>query len=102
LGLKLEVYKILFVSSLPPGSKLEILGCVYDDADFIRFDLQCHPTVRLRHKVETLRNISLHINPRFIEHTVVFNTMENGEWMEETKESRMALKQGADFKLVIR
>jgi tectonin beta-propeller repeat-containing protein 1 len=87
---------------MPPGSKLEITGCIYDDADYIRFDLQCHPTVRLRHKVETLRNISLHINPRFNEKMVVFNTMEAQQWMEEVRENRITLKQGADFKLVIR
>lgn len=46
------------------GSILEIYGSIYDDADQIRFDLICHPTVRVRHKIEKLRQIVLHLNPR--------------------------------------
>lgn len=53
-----------FSNRMPPGTELEIRGCVYDDADQIRFDLQCHPNIKVRHKVEKLRMIAMHINPR--------------------------------------
>lgn len=46
------------------GSSLEISGCIYDDADHVRFDLQCHSTVKQRLKLEKLRHVALHINPR--------------------------------------
>lgn len=49
---------------MPRGSELEITGCVYDDADQIRFDLQCHPTIKMGVKVEKFRVIAMHINPR--------------------------------------
>lgn len=53
-----------FLISMPLGSELEISGCVYDDADQIRFDLQCHPTIKMGVKVEKFRVIAMHINPR--------------------------------------
>ncbi|XP_038118862.1 tectonin beta-propeller repeat-containing protein [Culex quinquefasciatus] len=85
------------------GSRLEISGFVYDDADHIRFDLQSHPTVRVRHKMESQRNISLHINPRFNERITVFNCMEGSHWNEdERREGRMLFATGAEFKLEIR
>ena len=49
---------------MPRGTELEITGCVYDDADQIRFDLQCHPNIKCWHKVEKLRVIAMHLNPR--------------------------------------
>ncbi|XP_055626940.1 tectonin beta-propeller repeat-containing protein [Toxorhynchites rutilus septentrionalis] len=85
------------------GSCLEISGFVYDDADQIRFDLQSSPTVRARHKMESQRNIPLHINPRFNEKITVFNSMESSHWIEDEKrDGRMLFSPGAEFKLVIR
>lgn len=46
------------------GSSLEITGCIYDDADHVRFDLQCHSAVKQRLTLEKLRQVALHINPR--------------------------------------
>lgn len=54
----------IFNYSMPSGTELDITGCVYDDADQIRFDLQCHPNIKLRVKVEKFRVIAMHINPR--------------------------------------
>lgn len=51
-------------NSMPIGSILEISGCVYDDADQIRFDLQCHPFMLVKHKVEKHRRVAFHLNPR--------------------------------------
>lgn len=48
------------------GSSLEILGCIYNDADHVRFDLQCHSSVRQRIKLEKSRHVALHINPRYV------------------------------------
>lgn len=55
-------------NGMPIGSILEVTGCVYDDADQIRFDLQCHPTVTtlLKHKIEKYRRVMFHINPRYL------------------------------------
>ncbi|XP_058061619.1 tectonin beta-propeller repeat-containing protein [Anopheles bellator] len=84
------------------GSRLEITGFVYDDADQIRFDLQAHPTVRVRHKPESQRNIPLHINPRFNENLTVFNSMLASQWNEdEIRDRRVSFAPGAEFKLEI-
>lgn len=53
-------------NSMPVGSILEISGCVYDDADQIRFDLQCHPVMLVKHKVEKHRRVAFHLNPRYV------------------------------------
>lgn len=57
-------YFVQIPNGLSPGDEIEINGCVYDDADHIRFDLQSHPIYRVRHKVEKLRQVLLHLNPR--------------------------------------
>lgn len=49
---------------MPCGSELIISGCVYDDADQIRFDLQCHSSLKVGVKVEKHRVIAMHLNPR--------------------------------------
>lgn len=87
---------------MPPGSEIEIFGCIYDDAHQIRFDLLCHPTIKPRHKLEYNRQIPLHINPRFNEKEVVFNSMENSEWKAELQNTNMVFALGAEFKLTIR
>lgn len=46
------------------GSVVQISGCVYDDADQIRFDLQCHSLMVAKHRVEKLRRVAMHLNPR--------------------------------------
>lgn len=60
-------------NGMPIGSILEVTGCVYDDADQIRFDLQCHPVVFVKHKVEKHRRVMCHINPRLVQ--VFYNDM---------------------------
>ncbi|XP_035793382.1 tectonin beta-propeller repeat-containing protein-like [Anopheles albimanus] len=84
------------------GSQLEIHGFVYDDADQIRFDLQARPTMRLRHKLESQRNIPLHINPRFNEKITVFNTMSASQWSEdEIRDKNVWFAPGTEFRLTI-
>lgn len=39
------------------GSSLEIKGCIFDDASQIRFDLQCHSTLKTRFIVEKMRQV---------------------------------------------
>lgn len=56
-------YSKLF-NGMQVGGTLEITGCIYDDADHVRFDLQCHSTAKQRIKLEKLRQVALHINPR--------------------------------------
>lgn len=95
-----------YLAKLPNGMKvgsvLKITGCVYDDADQIRFDLQGHATVKMRHKPEYFRNMPLHINPRFHERCVVLNSMEMSNWEAEIRESRMIFSPGKEFELVIK
>ncbi|XP_055708110.1 tectonin beta-propeller repeat-containing protein [Phlebotomus papatasi] len=95
-------YHVPLSNGLTPGTELEIFGCVYDDADHIRFDLQCHPTVKVRHKVESQRHVLMHLNPRFNEKEIIVNSMENSQWMTEIRDSRMVFSQGGEFKLTIR
>lgn len=57
-------YHNTLYNGMEVGTVLEIFGCVYDDADQIRFDLQCHSTVIAKHKVEKYRRVSFHLNPR--------------------------------------
>lgn len=87
---------------MPCGSELIISGCVYDDADQIRFDLQCHPNVKQIVRVEKLRIISMHLNPRFNERTTVLNSMNDSEWLEEIRNDKMLFAPGASFTLKIR
>lgn len=89
-------------NGMPVGSLLKITGCVYDDADQIRFDLQGHATVQLRHKPEYFRNMPLHINPRFSERCTVLNSMEMSNWEQELRDSRMVFSPGKEFELVIK
>ncbi|KAM7358465.1 tectonin beta-propeller repeat-containing peroxin 23 [Cochliomyia hominivorax] len=94
-------YNTLY-NGMPRGSELEISGCVYDDADQIRFDLQCHPTIKMGVKVEKFRVIAMHINPRFNEKNIVLNTMENSEWQDETRYDKMVFAPGERFNLKIK
>ncbi|XP_068143293.1 tectonin beta-propeller repeat-containing protein [Drosophila tropicalis] len=95
-------YNTLY-NGMPCGTELEISGCVYDDADQIRFDLQCHSTVRvLPHRVEKHRVIAMHLNPRFNERTTVLNSMKASEWLEEIRNDKMVFAPGATFTLKIR
>lgn len=87
---------------MPPGAEIIVTGCVYDDADYIRFDLQSHPTIRIRHKVESQRHVQLHINPRFSEKETILNSMENSEWQTEIRDRRILFTQGGEFQLRIR
>lgn len=57
-------YSNTLYNGMSVGTILEISGCVYDDADQIRFDLQCHPMVIAKHKVEKYRRVAFHLNPR--------------------------------------
>lgn len=95
-------YQTSLVNGMPIGSVLEITGCIFDDADQIRFDLQCHSILKTRFIVEKMRRIACHINPRFNEKMIVFNTMENSEWMEESRSDQVIFSAGAEFKLIIR
>ncbi|XP_055609024.1 tectonin beta-propeller repeat-containing protein [Uranotaenia lowii] len=96
-------YLMALNNGMPIGSCLEISGFVCDDADQIRFDLQSHPTVQVRHKMESQRNIPLHINPRFNENITVFNSMESSSWSnDEIRDIKMLFSPGAAFKLEIR
>lgn len=94
---------LIFAFSMPCGSELEIAGCVYDDADQIRFDLQCHSNIKaLPHRVEKYRVIAMHLNPRFNERTTVLNSMIDSEWLDEIRNDRMVFAPGASFTVKIR
>ncbi|XP_037936661.1 tectonin beta-propeller repeat-containing protein-like [Teleopsis dalmanni] len=95
-------YYVTLHNGMPCGTELEIAGCVYDDADQIRFDLQCHPKIKVRHKVDKYRVIAMHINPRFNENTIVFNSMDDSEWLEEIRYNKMVFAPGATFTLKIK
>lgn len=84
------------------GSIIEINGCIFDDASQIRFDLQCHSTLKTRFIVEKMRHVAVHLNPRFNEKVIVLNTMENSEWQTELRSDNMVFAPGAEFKLEIR
>ena len=89
-------------NGLPVGSSLTITGCVCDDADQIRFDLQGHATVRMRNKPEYFRNMPLHLNPRFHEKCVVMNSMEMSNWETEFRDSRSIFSPGKEFELTFK
>lgn len=84
------------------GSILEITGCIFDDASQIRFDLQCHSTLKTRFIVEKMRHVACHLNPRFNEKLIVLNSMENSEWLTEFRSDNMVFSPGSEFKLEIR
>lgn len=84
------------------GSIVEINGCIFDDASQIRFDLQCHSTLKTRFIIEKMRHVACHLNPRFNEKVIVLNTMENSEWQSELRTDNMVFSPGSEFKLKIR
>ncbi|XP_055376755.1 tectonin beta-propeller repeat-containing protein [Condylostylus longicornis] len=94
-------YNILH-NGMSPGTELEISGFISEDADQIRFDLQSHPNIKFRHKVEKLRVIAMHINPRFNEKSIILNSMENSEWMTELQYKNVVFSPGSSFTLIIR
>jgi tectonin beta-propeller repeat-containing protein 1 len=95
-------YTVKLPNGMPSGSFLKITGCVYDDADQIRFDLQSHATVKLRHKPEYFRNMPLHLNPRFNEKCIVLNSMELSNWENEERITKMVFAPGKEFELVLK
>lgn len=95
-------YQTALVNGMTIGSVLEITGCIFDDADHVRFDLQCHSTLKTRFIVEKMRRIAFHINPRLNERLIVFNSMENSEWMDEIRSDKVMFTPGSEFKLIIR
>lgn len=95
-------YSTALTNGMHVGTVLRIRGCVYDDADQIRFDLQCHAQVSVKHRVEKMRKVAFHVNPRFSERTVVLNSMEQSEWQQEIRTKELAFAPGAEFDLVIR
>lgn len=84
------------------GSILDIKGCIFDDASQVRFDLQCHSTLKARFIVEKIRHVACHLNPRFNEKIIVLNSMENSEWLTEQRASDMVFAPGNEFHLEIR
>lgn len=95
-------YQTRLFNGISVGSELEITGCIFDDADQVRFDLQCHSILRTRFVVEKMRQIACHINPRFNEKVMVLNTMENSEWMDEIRTKNVVFSPGNEFKLIVR
>lgn len=95
-------YCLQLTNGMHVGTVLRLRGCVYDDADQIRFDLQCHAQVSVKHRVEKQRKVAFHLNPRFNERTVVLNSMERSEWQTEIRTQEQAFAPGAEFDLVIR
>lgn len=91
-------YLVNLPNGMGAGSEITVTGCIYDDADYVRFDLQSHPTIKLR---QSQRHVQLHLNPRFNEREIVLNNMEASEWQTEIRETRMVFKPGHEFKLRI-
>lgn len=101
LGAETPYYSQL-PNGMEVGSILEINGCIFDDASQIRFDLQCHSTLKTRFIVEKMRHVACHLNPRFNERMIVLNTMENSEWQTELRSDNMVFAPGSEFKLEMR
>lgn len=58
-------YEVTLHNGCSPGTVIEIVGCVHDDAERLQFNLNSHPVVKLRHKAHSeIRCIPLHFNPR--------------------------------------
>lgn len=98
LNLTETPYLVHLHNGMGAGSEIIVTGCIYDDADYVRFDLQSHPTARQR---QSQRHVQLHLNPRFSEKEIVLNTMESSEWQTELRETRMVFTPGHEFKLRI-
>lgn len=92
-------YLLSLYNGMTNGSILEISGYIFPEADQVRFDLQSYPTVKNRIKE---RNIALHINPRFNENTLVFNSMKQSLWQDEIRFNQLVLSPGSEFTLTIK
>lgn len=95
-------YQTPLTNGMLIGSILEIKGCIFDDASQIRFDLQCHSTLKTRFIIEKMRHVACHLNPRFNEKIIVINSMENSEWLTEQRTNNMVFSPGSEFHLEIR
>lgn len=95
-------YCLPLPNGMQVGSVLDIKGCIFDDASQVRFDLQCHSTLKARFIVEKMRHVACHLNPRFNEKLIVLNTMENSEWLAEQRHNDMVFAPGNEFHLEIR
>lgn len=96
-------YQTPLSNAMVAGSVLEITGCVFDDADHIRFDLQCHSSLKMKFIIEKMRHVAFHLNPRLNEKYIVMNAMENSEWSSnEFRSNDVFFAPGAEFKLIIR
>lgn len=57
--------EILLHNGCPPGSVIEITGCIHDDADRVSFNLVAHSVLKIRHKAHTeIKFIPFHFNAR--------------------------------------
>lgn len=95
-------YSLPLPNGMQIGSILDIKGCIFDDASQVRFDLQCHSTLKTRFIVEKMRHVACHLNPRFNEKIIVLNSMENSEWQTEQRSNEMVFAPGSEFHLEIR
>ncbi|XP_063698434.1 tectonin beta-propeller repeat-containing protein isoform X2 [Culicoides brevitarsis] len=90
-------YTVSLYNGMTKGTELEVIGYVCPDADQVRFDLLTYPS-----KKGERPDIALHINPRFNENTLVFNTKEKSEWLDEVRDTMLTFAPGAEFKLTIK
>ncbi|KAJ9582385.1 hypothetical protein L9F63_003278 [Diploptera punctata] len=78
-----------------PGKLVRIQGNTHHSANRFAINLQCGPNTSPRD------DIALHISPRFCEHHITRNSLQNMSWGVEENHGHMPLTAGQSFEIII-
>ncbi|KAK8782056.1 hypothetical protein V5799_016604 [Amblyomma americanum] len=78
------------LEKLVPGTVIDLAGKVIRNHNRFHINLETGTG-----------EIALHVNPRFDEGEVVFNTLRNGRWEREERVGRLPVQQGCSFEAMI-
>ncbi|MBN3310495.1 galectin-7 [Amia ocellicauda] len=79
--------------SLSPGMSVSISGVIDNNCTRFAVNLQCGDSED--------SDIALHVNPRFDDNDIVFNTLRDGYWEEEDVVPEVPFTKGESFQLII-
>ncbi|NXD82148.1 LEG2 protein, partial [Halcyon senegalensis] len=83
---KFEIFNL----DMKTGDTLKVKGKVSDDADQFSINLGSCSS-----------DLALHVNPRFNESVIVFNSRCSGTWQEEHRDHHLCFSEGSTIKIII-
>ncbi|CAK1552037.1 unnamed protein product [Leptosia nina] len=92
-------YTTTLHNNFPPGSILNVTGCLNDDINRFHINLQGPEIQKQRHRIENeVTEIPFHFNMRFDEGVVVCNTKISGLWGSEER-YQLPISPGQEFSI---